>query len=156
MWHHVERSLLSLLFFLWKREPRGDNQSPPALWIAFMGAPTLISHYGYSTMWGSITENLWWRRAEGLAISSTWILTNWVPTCSAQVGIPTSGFIHLHNQVKGALWPGNSDLPDLSPLMRSFTGPQTQFACTQAKVLSHSPIHFEEILTASSYQKCWW
>lgn len=141
-----------------KEKPKGTGSSHPQCCVLLYEKPcSVLTPQGlWWHLWGSITENLWWRRAEGLATPSTWILVDWLPTCSAQVGIPTSGFIHLHNQVKGALWPGNSDMPDLSPLMRSLGGPQAQFVCTQAKVLSHRPTHFEEILTVSSYQKRWW
>lgn len=54
--HHVEVSPASLPFCE-KENPEETTNPSPALWIAFMGAPTLISHYGYSAMRGSITEN---------------------------------------------------------------------------------------------------
>lgn len=51
---------------------------------------------------------LWWRKREGLATTSIWILADGVPTCSAQVVVPVSSSAHLQNQVGGGLWPGNS------------------------------------------------
>lgn len=109
-----------------KEKPRGTSSFHPQhcvfpLWEALVSSHTSWGLWWH--LWGSITENLWWRRAEGLATSSTWILVDWVPTCSAQVGIPTSGFIHLHHQIKGALWPGHSYLPDLSPPNEEFHWP---------------------------------
>ena len=84
----------------WVKRPRGSSQSPPAALGLFCGSPysDFVPLGLQGSLWLSATGiGLWERMGEGLATTSTWILADWVHTCSGQVLIPASGFAHLQS-----------------------------------------------------------
>lgn len=104
---------LSLQFLQLEKGAPGEQPAPLLLHGSLYS--DLISQGLLGNVWGSTTENQWWKSGEGLVAISTCILADRVPTCSAQVLIPTGGFAQLQNQIRNPLWPGNSvgaDLPD--------------------------------------------
>ena len=128
-----------------KREPGVGGGSTLAFQSTvghFRGNSALLSHnrtllwfyhrdhrgiYGAQILW----IWLWQRSGEGLATTSTRILSDQVHICSAQVLIanPTGGFAYLQQQAGGGLWPGSltgCQSADLSPLRRNFLYPRSQ------------------------------
>ena len=100
-------------------------------------------------LWGSTTGNLTvTEKGRVLTTTSTWILADWVHTCSAQVVISTSSFAHLQNQVGSTLWWRNSAgcwLLNLNPLTRNFARPRAQFAQSQVRSWITAPPHVESV-----------
>lgn len=98
----------------------------------FGGVPILIPPHGNCrAIFGAQPLGIWlWVRKKGLVKTSTGISADRVHTCSAQ--IPTRGFVHQWNQVKGLLWPG-----DLWGATLSDSEPQVSFVVSKA-LLSHT------------------
>lgn len=88
-------------------------------------------------MWGLTTRNLIvTEKVMRLPTPGTRISADSVPTCSAQVIVPSSGFAHLQNQGAGAVRPEDSPgtgLPDLGPQTKGFAGPGAWSAHAQAE-----------------------
>ena len=122
-----------------KREPGGGQPAHLALWATLRESLLWLCNTGDCRgIWGAplLEIWLWWRRKEGLATTSIWILADQIHTCSAQLVIPNSGFAHLQNQLRSILWPGKL-VRCRSAWFRfsneEFAGTRAWFAHTQAR-----------------------
>lgn len=127
-----------------KRESRVDIQLPQHCG-SLIGTPTLVlldrACGGICRDW-PLGISLWWRQGEEFAITSTQIMEDRIPTCSVQVVVPISSFVHLQRQDGGAVWPGNlvgAGLPDLGSQMKSHDSRGAWSVPAKAGELSHSP-----------------
>lgn len=109
------------------KENPGWQLAPSLYWSHFCSRPNSdMAPRGLKVnLQGSTTENLTlkekWRRAWN---NQQMVLADPVHTCSVQVVIPTSSFVHLQDWVRDTLWPRiqqDANLPDSDPKMRSFT-----------------------------------
>jgi len=94
-----------LWLFQWEKTTQRGQDSPRIV-SHFVRTPALISHHGNCRRICGVQPRgilLPWRKGEGIATTSPWIMTDEVHICSAQVVILISGFAHLQNQVRGLL-----------------------------------------------------
>lgn len=92
-----------------KKKKKKEKQSGNQL-LLHCGSPHRRS-YTMGTAQESVRFNHWecdWDEKWGGAHNKQHMIPGRaVPTCSAQVAVPTRGYTHLQNQISGALWAGN-------------------------------------------------
>lgn len=102
--HHTRRSNQSLQALQWAAS--AHRWQPVSQQVGgSVGAPTLVlPHRNQGGMCGSITGHLMeMEKWEGLLVTSTQALKDWIPTFRAQIGVPTSNSAHLQSGERHSL-----------------------------------------------------
>lgn len=129
-----------------KENPGWRQPATPSIVGGSAEAPTLIwPHEDFRRICGAQPPGIWlWgRREESLQqpAQGSWLSSHlW-----SQVANPTSSFVHLQDQVRGAHWPGNLARGSRSTWFRSserFCSPWSRVCPVSDEEWNHSPAHY--------------